>query len=290
LKASPNTNLTQAAEVPFSDNESWDEFTPKVTLEYRPEDVLVYLTYARGFKSGGFNYPAAGGEPLDPEVLDMVELGMKGEFLDNRLRLNTAVYYYDYADLQVTRASGGLNAAATTENAADADIYGIDIEFTWLASERLTISGGANFLDTEYSEYDAVAKSFQGTPGTINVGFDASGESLLRAPDWSFFTSLAYDFTVGNAIVPLVVTYSHKSSYFFDFSIEPETAALEQDDYGLLSARLSYLSSDESWELALWGSNLTDEEYFDDVVANGAGVRGSWGAPRTYGVALAYNF
>ena len=89
--------------------------------------------------------------------------------------------------------------------------------------------------------------------------------------------------------MPLVVTYSHKDSYLFDFVIEPEMAPLRQDDYGLLTARLSYIL-DEHWEVSVWGNNLTDEDYFDDVVANASGLRASRGAPRTYGVEVRYNF
>ena len=278
-----------AAPTPFTQKDSWTEFTPKATLKYNIDDVMFYVTYARGYKSGGFNYPAAGGQPLDPEILDMFELGMKGEFFDNRLRLNLAAFYYDYADLQVTRAAAGVGATATTENAAEAEIYGFDMEFTWLATNELTITGGFNYLDSEYTDFDAAAKSFAGGPFTTNVGIDASGESLLRAPDFSLFASMAYEFSWGDARMPLVVTYSHKDSYLFDFVIEPEMAPLRQDDYGLLTARLSYIL-DEHWEVSVWGNNLTDEDYFDDVVANASGLRASRGAPRTYGVEVRYNF
>ena len=100
---------------------------------------------------------------------------------------------------------------------------------------------------------------------------------------------MAYEFTWNNASMPLVVTYSHKDSYLFDFVAEADMAPLRQDDYGLLTARLSYMP-DEHWEVSAYGNNLTDEDYFDDVVANGSGLRASRGAPRTYGVELRYNF
>lgn len=290
IVASPDVGFTFGSGVmPFTQKDSWTEFTPKATLEYNLDDVMYYFTYARGYKSGGFNYPAVGGQPLKPEILDMFELGMKREFLANRLRLNAAVFYYDYKDLQVTRASQGAGATATTENAAEAEIWGIDMDFTWLVTDRLTLTGGFNYLDSEYTDFDAAARGFGGTPGTGTVGIDASGESLLRAPDFSLFASMVYEFTWGNATMPLVVTYSHKDSYLFDFVAEPDMAALRQDDYGLLTARLSYIP-DGHWEVAVYGNNITDENYFDDVVANGSGLRASRGAPRTYGVELRYNF
>jgi iron complex outermembrane receptor protein len=295
--ASTNAPVTFTPGLPFEDNETWDEFTPKVTLEYNLEEAMVYLTYARGFKSGGYNYPAAGSAALDPEILDMVELGLKGDFLDSSLRVNASLYYYDYADLQVTRAASGGGGLVTTENAADAQILGFDADITWLATDHLTVTAGLNLLDTEYKDYDANAKVFNAVltgdpsvPGMSDVEFDASGRSMLRAPDWSGFVSAEYAFEMGDASVPVVVTYSYKDEYEFDFVADPLSERLVQDSYGLLSARISYVTPAEDWIVAVWGNNLTDEEYFDDIVGNSRGIRGSWGLPRTYGVDLTFNF
>lgn len=282
-----------AGKLPFDDNESWSEFTPKATLEYSFDAGMAYLTYSRGFKSGGFNYPAVANEPLDPEILDMYELGYKADLLEGSLRLNAALFYYDYQDLQVTRAGSGEGGSITltTENAADAEVLGFEFDVNWLATEYLTLSAGAGFLDSEYQDYDASAKVFlETTAGMTDVFFDASGESLLRAPDTSAYVSAKYEFSAGDATVPVVLTYSYKDEYDFDFIASEETDAIRQDAYGLLSARISYQSPNKDWSVALWGSNLTDEEYFDDIVANSAGIRGSYGVPRTYGVEGTYNF
>lgn len=290
--------------VPFSDTESWNDFSPKVTLQRNFEDAMVYLTYSRGFKSGGYNYPArspAGvGKALDPEILDMLELGVKSDLMDGRVRANAALYAYDYSDLQVTRAGGNTSTGtvlATTENAADASVYGLDVNLTWLLSERLTLTAGGNFTDSEYSDYDATARVFTavitGTsaPGMGSVYFDADGHSLLRAPDWSGFVSLQYDLPFGDsAHMPIDVTYSYKDEFDFDFVADPLSEPLRHDAYGLLTARISYVPDQDSWRVAVWGNNLTDEEYFDDVVGAGSGLRASWGLPRTYGVDVSYDF
>ncbi len=127
-------------------------------------------------------------------------------------------------------------------------------------------------------------------PGMSDVEFDASGRSMLRAPDWSGFVSAEYAFEMGDASVPVVVTYSYKDEYEFDFVADPLSERLVQDSYGLLSARISYVTPAADWIVAVWGNNLTDEEYFDDIVGNSRGIRGSWGLPRTYGVDLTFNF
>ena len=286
----PSPNAPVTINAPFNAKDSWSEFTPKVTLEFAPGDTMYYLTYARGFKSGGFNYAAASADPLRPEILDTLEFGLKGRYLDNQLSVNASLFLYDYTDLQVTRAAAGANAVLTTENAADAEIRGLDVDIAWAATEALTLNFGASFLDSEYEEYDANAKVFQGTPGMIDIFYDARGESLLRAPDLSYFASLNYDVDLANGYMPISLTYSYKDDYIFDFIAEPETTVLEQEGYGLVSARIGYVSEDERWEAALWGNNLTDEEYFDDIVANGRGLRGSYAPPRTYGIDLRFHF
>ncbi|MFV0277232.1 MAG: TonB-dependent receptor [Parahaliea sp.] len=291
---------------PFEDEEDWAEFTPKATLEYAFEQGMVYLSYARGFKSGGFNYPSSTPNPLtqedqtalEPEILDMVELGWKTELFDRRLRLNGAVFYYDYQDLQVTRGVADDNGAVlnVTENAANAKIKGLDLDITWLPVDNLTLTAGLNLLDSEYQDFDASANIFRnvvtpGQPGMMVVAYDADGESLLRAPDWSAIVSASYEFSAGGARIPVVLTYSHKDEYNYDFVGHSSSSALIQDSYGLLSARATYVSPSQSWQLAVWGKNLTDEdEYYDDIVGNAAGIRGSYGTPRTYGVDFMYFF
>ncbi|RNL66766.1 TonB-dependent receptor [Zhongshania marina] len=296
-RASTTIATTVTPGLPFDEDATFDEFTPSAVLQYEFEDALVYLKYARGFKSGGFNYPAAGKTILDPEILDMLELGFKGEYFAKQLRLNTSLYYYDYKDLQVARASSqtGVN---TTENAADSTILGFDLDLTWLATNSLTVISGLNILDTEYKNYgDASAQVFNASlsgnpnqPGISSVPFDASGHSLLRAPDWSAFVSLQYDFRVGHAAVPAVLTYSYKDDYDFDFIADPSSKSLRQSAYGLLNARVSYQPDYADWEVALWINNLQDKLYFSDRSANAAGIRGSFGAPRTFGVNFTYNF
>ena len=113
----------------------------------------------------------------------------------------------------------------------------------------------------------------------------------MRASDWSGFISAQYEFRAGVGHLPVVVTYSYKSAYQFDFSAHPSTSRLRQDGYGLLNARASYVAPGEQWTVSLWGNNITDEDdYFMDIVANNAGIRGSHGAPRTWGIDISYRF
>lgn len=291
------TVSTTGQTADFNDDDSWNEFTPKASLEYQADVGLFYLTYARGFKSGGYNYPAFGNASLDPEILDMLEFGVKLDLWEQRLRLNSALYYYDYEDLQVSRAAGGagLSVTLTTENAANAKVKGLEVDLLLLITQDLSLAVGFSFIDSQYEDYAASAKVYNASvglsgSGMTDIAFDADGESLLRAPDLSAYFSLTYKWQSKLAEFPLVITYSYKDEYDFDFIGHPDSGTLTQDSYGLVNASLGWNPHSENWKLSLWINNLTDKNYFDDLVASNQGIRGSPGSPRTYGVNVTLSF
>jgi len=307
VRASNYTAVTAAPE--YDDTQDWKEFTPKLTLQYSPASGgMIYATYARGFKSGGYNYTASlinpiTGQPeppVDPEILDMLEFGWKTEMLDNRLRFNGSLYYYDYQDLQVTANTTDPDTgiqANITRNAANAEVMGLDLEFTVLLGEHWTMSGALNLMDSEYKDFIASAQMYNAilnndnSPGMTAIAYDASGHELLRAPETSGFVTLMYEIPLTAGRAPISLTYSYTGAFKYDFIADPATRDLEQDAYGILNARASYYTADEQWQVSLWGRNLTDEDnYYDDINANPAGIRGSLGAPRTFGIELGYQF
>ena len=302
----PGTINLTGGPLPFESEDSWTEVTPTLNVQRFVDFGMFYFTYSQGFKSGGFNSPANtkydGTERpiLEPEILDNFELGFKGEFFDGLLRLNGAAYYYDYSDLQVTRAAGdGDTPVLVTQNAADAEVIGLEVDFSWLASENLVLSGGFNALDTEYKDYDASAKvpcielgcGIAG-PGTGygDIFYDANGESLLRAPELTAFLSARYDMKLDSAAVPIVVSYSYSGEFQYDFIATPSTSELEQESVGLLQARISYVPDGASWQVSLWGNNLTDEEFYSEKIANENSLRVNYQPPRTWGVDVRYDF
>ncbi|MGE4430357.1 MAG: TonB-dependent receptor [Sphingobium sp.] len=283
--------------APASDQASWSKFTPSVTAEYSFSNSLLYAKFARGFKSGGYNYPYGGQEPVNPEVLDMYELGLKSSLFDRKVRLTLSGYYYDYKGLQVSRAATEGSAVIITQNAANARLYGVDGDLTWNVTRDLTVSGGFAWQHSEYRNYDlATAKVFRALqpggsgPGMIDVAYDAEGEKLLRSPAFSAYASVNYAIPVGAGSVPVNIAYSYKGSYDFDFIADPSTKVLRQKAYHLVNGRIGYEPDGGRWSAGFWVNNLFKEKYFDDVVASGTGFRGSFGAPRTYGADLTFNF
>ncbi len=290
---------TTLAPVPFAREDDWSEFTPKLTVMRNTAQGMLYVSYARGFKSGGYNYPASvqGGLPLEPEVLDMFEFGWKTKWLDGRLQLNGSLFFYDYHDLQVTRAVAG-SSLIVTDNAADAEVLGADLDLAWMPSDWLSLTAGLSLLDSQYDVYDATALVFNAAlgddpdaAGMSRTFFDAAGERLLRAPDSSFFVSAEAWAPLGPLRGSLTVAYSWTDDYEFDFVADPSTRRLMQKSHGLLSARASVETPDQRWTLSLWATNLTGEDdYFSDIVANAAGIRGSPGTPRVWGLDMTFRF
>ncbi|MEE4454843.1 TonB-dependent receptor [Novosphingobium resinovorum] len=302
--ASPHRGAVTLPATPDEDSKAWSKFTPSATLQYDFGNTLVYAKFARGYKSGGFNYPVQNQPVLSPEILDMYELGLKGNFFDRAVRTTLSAYYYDYSDLQVTRAAAeGVGVIVTTENAANAELYGLDADVTWSVTPAFTLTGAASWQHSQYKDYLASAKVYRsvlpgGTArGMVDVGFDADGHRLLRAPKFSAYAAANYDLPVGSGVVPINLSYAYKGSYDFDFVYDPPNAtrtgttrALRQKAYSIVNGRIGYRPESDRWSVSAWVNNLLKEKYFDDVVAAGVGIRGSYGAPRTYGVEFQFNF
>jgi len=297
LLASEHLGAVTVPPTPYSDRQSWAKFTPSATLQYTFGDNLLYAKFARGFKSGGFSYPAVNQVPLRPEVLDMYEVGLKSQFFDRAVRLTLSGYYYTYKDLQVSRAAGtGVGIIVVNENAADAKLYGIDADLNWTVTRELSFTGSLSWQHSEYGDYLASAKAYRGvlagnaTPGMVDVGFDAKGHELLRAPAFSAFAAVNYEPEFAGGSLPMSVTYAYKGAFDFDFVLDPSTSVLRQKAYSLLNAKIGYSPPSKQWTVSIWGKNLTGTTYFDDVVAAGVGIRGSYGAPRTYGLEASFKF
>ncbi len=254
---------------------SYDEFTPRFGIEFRPdEDNLFYATVSKGFKSGGWN--AFDNSPsFEPESLWSYEVGSKSELADGLIRLNTSAFYYDYKNLQVSAFKDGLTV---TTNAAEATVWGLEAEVNMRASEQLSINGSAAYLDATYDE-------FISTFGNA-TGVDLSGNRLNNAPKVSLNLNATYEVPLSNgARVDIFGQLSYQSRVFHTQNNE---ALIGQDGFALLDARIAYVAEDESWEVAVFGKNLTDEEYFQNTVRFTSLSQGNPADANNIGSALGY--
>lgn len=278
------------------------DVSPRLSLSYKWNDELMtYFTYARGFKSGGFNArsfsPLQWGPYGDMKV-DSYEVGIKSDFMDNRVRFNLGLFYQELQDMQaqvnaVDALAGGFSTVI--QNAAEATVQGFEAEVIVKLLPGLTVNGSYGYVDAEYDEF----LSFDNNTGTVaNIANDRGFEAT---PKNSYNLSLNYSFPqfgdLGNLNARLDWSGQSKTIFTPKKSGNDDIA---QDSYDLINARLSYddiQMGNGTLSIALWAKNLTDEEYkiggYEvDVSGFGLGRVGisQWGEPRTYGMDITYRF
>lgn len=263
---------------------SWSAFTPKVTVEYQPADNLfLYGTVSRGFKSGGFN---VGGmqQPFEPEMIWNYEAGLKADWLDRRLRTNLSAFYYDYSDLQVTKV---VNNVITTVNAAAAMIRGVEGEINWLATDNLRFDASFSLTDSEYRDFAT------SDPARAGLGvIDLSGNQLSQAPGYTLFVAGQYDIPTETAGVfsPRVEVSATDKVYFNAFNRD----VASQPAYTLVNLLVNWESPSGNWTASAFVRNLADEEYIASAFVGTSlladPVVGVAGPPRTWGLTAGYRF
>ncbi|MBR9908731.1 MAG: TonB-dependent receptor [Gammaproteobacteria bacterium] len=265
-------------------SEEWVEPTWRLALDHQLEDsTLLYASYSRGFKSGVYNLAGLPADPVDPEILDAFEIGSKSDLLDSSLRLNTSLFFYQYSDVQLQRVEGG---SAFLVNAAEAEIMGLEIDATWLATEALTLTAGLALTDSEYSDYpDATYNTPTGFGGNLQASADASGNDVIRTPEFTLSIGADYAWYTSSGEIAASVHYYYNDGFYW----EPENR-LRQDAYEIVNLELAWSNPEETWQARVYAKNLLDEEYSYYSNSSQAGDAISAAPPRTFGVALGYNF
>lgn len=270
--------------------EDWNEFSPKIGLDYHvSDDVLTYVSYTEGFRSGGFNGRNSDPEnigPFDPESVENYELGMKGDFADNTIRLNLAAFYTDYSDKQeeIIEPDGFGGSNTVVRNAATVEIMGLEGEFTWVASENLIINANLGWLDASYDDYQADLSG----DGIVT---DNSHLDLRRIPEWTGGINGSYTLQMGPGNWIAFLGYRYTDEYWVEAANDPRGLL---PDRGVWDATLSYewqLQSDRTLKVTAFGRDLTDEDGISSAVTIPgtiafAGVSGG----TEYGVQISGNF
>jgi iron complex outermembrane receptor protein len=265
--------------APYTDSLSDGDWSGDISLtHYLSDDINVYAKYARGFKAGGFDASFSststlGDRVFDAEYLDSYEIGYKSELADGRVRLNAALFYADYQDKQET-VFNGLNFV--TANAAEAEIYGLELDLTAAATSWLTLVASLGLQDSEYSDFiidgsDNSGNELQGVPGlTASLAALVDGE-FANGWGWLFRGSVSY-------VDESYDTVSNNP----DFLLEDRT---------IVNARLALNSPSGRYSFALWGKNLFDDDYVIGYNTNPVlGVWHSFNEPRYVGMEFRLNF
>lgn len=218
-------------------------------------DLLAFVTTARGYKAGGFNTDGtldADLREFDSESVWNHEIGLKGRFVDGALGARVALFWMDREDQQVATSIVRVRPDGSSEfidfigNAAEGTNRGMEIEFDWIATEQLTLSGSLGLLGTELENF------------VNSAGDDLSGRDQAHAPRYQFH--LAADWAGPRGLFARLETEGRDDFYWSDSHAERNSA------YELVHARVGWRG--ERLEVSVFGRNLTDEDY---------GVRGFGG-------------
>jgi len=258
-------------------------FDPRFSLSYafNPQ-VIGYVTYSQGFKSGGFNI---GGlqAPFAPESLKDYEIGLKGDFLDKRLRANIAAFYYDYSNLQVNETQG---ISEQTINAASATVKGVEAEITALPTTRLRVSLNAAWLDATYSRFKTE------DPARLSLGtLNLAGNHLNYAPNYKVALDVGYTIPspYGDFTPTADVTWTDKI-YFTPFN----TPLLSQPAHADLDLFVRWVGVNPVWTGSLYVRNVSNDIYITGAGVNnpliGYDRNGQVSAPRTFGMQVTWHF
>ena len=282
----------------LSGDRSDNELTGTVKLSYDfNNDLMVYGSYSRGFKSGGYNLArsafdgtAFGGDgaqitdqEFDPELVDAFELGWKSAWWDGRLTANGAIFFQQVDGFQENIFTG-INFRTFN---VDVESKGVELDLGANPIDGLLLQGGIVYQDVARQSDILVP---DGTGGFVAVAEE--GVQLSNTPEWVITGAGTYSFPISDyldAIAHVNFRYNDEAAVVAQPDLR---AALTNDAYTLVGARFGVIGNDGQWELSVFGENLTEEEYFLSgfVVPEQTRVAAYPGTPRFYGVEGKFRF
>jgi len=301
---------------------TFSQFQPKATLSWSAaEDINVYASWGVGFRSGGFNSNGSAAlidfwynndgdgtnpgalvdgnllvrDEYDKEVSTSFELGTKMEFMDNRLRVNAAIFSTEVEDNQFFEFYAGpfglMRVVTTIE---ELEIQGFEMDFNAVVSENISLFGGVGFLDSEIIRNDHRPMTEgndapQAPDRTYNLGTQfemtvATGVEMTARLDWQRVGEMAFHTLQGQE------TPTIWQVFYPGVPITQNFSKATRDAYDTLNFRVSFDA--ENWGVTLWGRNITDENYLEEIIPapefGGSFIHPS--ANDSYGIDFNYSF
>ncbi|HHL42089.1 MAG TPA: TonB-dependent receptor, partial [Hellea balneolensis] len=274
-------------------NRDKTKFSPDAKLVWNAsDDTMLYASWARGFKSGGFDF-RANNKGISPTANDAFEFDderatnyeIGGKFkLGAAAELNATAYLTKFDDLQISIFDGTLGF--NVGNAAKSEVKGIELDGRWAMSDHIRLSGGLSLMDFKYTDFKNGQCYFGQTPNTdidgdgTNELCDYTGEKAPLVSDFSGNLALDFDHQIGDYEITGLASIFYASSY----NAAPNKDPLGiQDGYAKINARIALSPQDGPWEIALLGKNLTDK--ITQTYAGDAPLAGS-----SFGAKTIYSF
>ena len=297
----------------FNGSEEFTDFSPRVSLSYRPVDEHnLYISYSEGFKGGSFDPRAQTSATPDfdgdgnisddeifefmsfrPETVKSYELGVKSTWLDSRMTTNLAIFFGDYEDVQIPGSVGvdttgdGIEDTFTgvTTNAGAAELPGFEFEGLFQANDYWTFAAAIGYLDAEYTEFIDASNE------------DVSDEAVFQnTPKWTASGTVTFETPLSLFGTDGMIAFIGSAAYRDDASqFEFPIPLLDQDSFTLWDLSIVWEDDDGHWRAGLHGKNLGDEEYkvagynFPTLGLEG-NVTAFYGNPRTVTASVEYIF
>jgi iron complex outermembrane receptor protein len=284
---------------------TFNSLAPRLGFDYLfNPDVMGYISYSRGFKSGGFNVRAQAtvfpesADPFDDEKLDVVEVGVKSVLADRQLLLNAAVFYGQYTDIQVsTFTSYDSNGDGEDDaffgafgNAGDATNKGVELEYDFSPQSVswFGLNGFVAYLDATPDEF--LDENMDGFVDT---------QVITNAPEWTAAIYAKFDFPAFGGLISGSLGYSYRADSVLTNEGGPDPSnptqpllPIVQPAFGLWNSWIGWFSGNGKWRFTINGVNLADEEF----LTNGYNIpvlgllQGSYGTPQTISATFGYTY
>ncbi len=246
-------NELNSAGVPIVDDvereDIWSDLSGRISLDRKiRQHSLIYVSYAKGFRAGGFNDRIrtdlasnySGITTFDQETLHTYELGIHAELLNHQLRFNGTIFSSQYNDIQLASILPGTSRTVI-QNAGEAKLSGFEGNIKYRPAHFFQLNLSLNYLSTEYSNLNE------------NVTSVSSASAFPRAPNWAYHIGATF--------------YARNVQMLFDYGWQDEFRTVvgdadyvQQAAYGLLNINVDY-TLNKHWRISGYGNNVLDEEY-----------------------------
>jgi iron complex outermembrane receptor protein len=299
----------------YDETRSDDDFSPALIGRYFfTPDVMTYASITRGFKSGGFNQrreqQGKNGE-FEPEEATNYELGWKTSTEDRRLQFNGTFYLTNYDDFQAQSFDG---SSFTVTNAGSMRSYGTELDVIFVPVADVLVGSAIGYNKAEYEDFDngqcsvdqATVSYYEGPDGPVFLGGtsipsgiapgfgreqclqDLEGKPIDNAPEWTVSSFIRYERDLSDNLIGTVrLEHSYTDNFYLDQDLDP---TLKNDSVDLVNLRFTLTNTENTWEVALWGRNLLDEEYYNfgiDIPVVG-GFTGATAQGEVYGITVRF--
>lgn len=260
---------TFVSPVPLEDKQDWDDLSPRVVLEYRPnDDNMFYASVSKGYKAGGFDSfgaelpdnvspftevpPGVDPASYEPEEILSWEVGYKASLWDNRVRTSVSAYLFDYDDLQLLTQTDTGNFIV--RNAGEVESSGVELELEARVNAYVSAYLGVAWSDTEADNVSL---------GTCQLpsGETCDGNRLPNNPEWNGFASVSLNYPAGRfGDLFLTGEFNYNDAMYSNLENNLSIGAQE-----IVNLRAGI--EGDGWRLGLYAENLTDEDYFHELAA-----------------------